>query len=90
MDEVSAEVAATALILLKKILIAICVPFTPQSVFNPLWISNRNKCTDSLEKHAYITKIVGSNRTWVCVYCFKSRTGIPKLEKHLSVCGKFI
>jgi hypothetical protein len=83
-DEIAAALAAEALKVLKRICSAIEVVWTQNTLFDPQWISRRN-IKNSLEKHVYITKVSGSNRTWVCIYCYKCRAGSQKMTDHFQV-----
>jgi hypothetical protein len=83
-DEIAALAAEIALKVLKRICSAIEEVWTQNTLFDPQWISRRN-IKNSLEKHVYITKVNGSNRTWVCIYCYKCRTGSQKLTDHFQV-----
>jgi hypothetical protein len=62
-DEIAATLAAEALKVLKRICSAIDAVWTQNTLFDPQWISRRN-IKNSLEKHVYITKVSGSNKTW--------------------------
>jgi hypothetical protein len=71
--------------ILKRILKAIKIDYNENSVFDPLWISRRLVTDISMQQHVYITAVKGSNKTWVCCYCYDSKTGNEKIKDHFTV-----
>jgi hypothetical protein len=84
-EKTAAEKIIKEKYVLKRILQAIGEKVTEDSVFDPLWISRRKISDISKQEYVYITVMDGLNPTWVCSFCYTTKSGAGKIEEHFTV-----